>query len=65
MTTQWTSLLLMTIRPAGVLTSLIRNSPPPLDYRRALGIILLQGPRGGCFLMGELPLWASYACSSA
>ena len=27
-------------------TSLIRNSPPPQDDHRALGIVLLKGPRG-------------------
>ena len=37
-------------------TSLIRNSPPPQDHYRALGIVLLQGPRGARFLMSEVPL---------
>ena len=27
-------------------TSLIRNSAPPWDHHRALGIVLLEGPRG-------------------
>ena len=30
-------------------TSLIRNSPPPSGHHRALGIVLLQGPRGAQF----------------
>ena len=28
-------------------TSLIRNNPPPSDHHRALGLVLLWGPRGG------------------
>jgi len=39
-------------------TSLIRNSPPPQDHHRALGIFLLQGPRGALFLMNEVTLYA-------
>ena len=38
-------------------TSPIRNSPPPPGFHRALGIFLLQGPRGALFLMGEAPLY--------
>ena len=38
-------------------TSLIRNSTPPLDHHRALGIVLLQGARGALFLMSEVPLY--------
>ena len=34
---------------------LIRNSLPPQDYHRALGIVLLWGPRG-TLLMSEVPL---------
>ena len=37
-------------------TSLIRNRPPPYDHHRALGMVLLQGPRGALFLMSEVPL---------
>jgi hypothetical protein len=37
-------------------TSLIRNTPPTWGHRRALGIVLLQGPRGALFLMSEVPL---------
>ena len=36
-------------------TLLIRNSTPPKDHHRALGIVLLQGPRGALFLMSEVP----------
>ena len=36
-------------------TSLIRNCPPPLGHRRALGIVLLYGPRRRQVLMGEAP----------
>jgi len=38
-------------------TSLIRNSAPPQDHHRALGIVLLQGPRRRVFLMSEIPLY--------
>ena len=50
------------LRPAaGILqgyrgTSPIRNSTPPWDQYRALGIVLLQGPRGALFFMSEVPL---------
>ena len=37
-------------------TSLIRNYPLPQDHRMALDMVLLQGPRGGLFLMSEVPL---------
>ena len=30
--------------------------PLPLEHRRHLGIVLLYDPRGGRFLMGEVPL---------
>jgi len=30
--------------------------PPPPDHRRALGIVLLQGPSSRQFLMSEVPL---------
>ena len=36
--------------------SLIRKRPPTRTYPRALGIVLLQGPRGALFLMSEVPL---------
>jgi len=36
--------------------SLIRNSAPPQDHQRALGIVLLYGPTGARFLMSEAPL---------
>ena len=34
-----------------------KKSPPPWDHHRALSIGLLKGPRGGQFLMGEVPLY--------
>ena len=37
-------------------TSLIRNTPPPLDHHGTLGIVLLYGPRREAFLMSEVPL---------
>ena len=37
-------------------TLLIRNSPPPKDHHRTLGIVLLYGPRRGVFLMSVVPL---------
>jgi len=40
-------------------TSLIRNSPPPLDPPGTLGIGLRQGPRRGVFLMSEAPLYTA------
>ena len=33
------------------------NSPPPQDHDRALGIVLLYGPRGVLFLMSKVPLF--------
>ena len=33
-------------------TSLIRNNHPPSGFHRALGMVLLRGPRGVLFLMG-------------
>ena len=33
------------------------KQPPPQDLHRALGIVLLQGPRGALFLMSEVPLF--------
>ena len=42
-------------------TSLIRNSPPPQDHHRILGIVLLQGPRGALFLMSEVHLHSEQA----
>ena len=37
-------------------TSLIRNSKPRQDHRRALGTVLLLGPRRVRFLMSEVSL---------
>ena len=37
-------------------TSPVRNSQPPQDHHRAIGIVLRQGPRGALFLMIEVPL---------
>ena len=37
-------------------TSLMRNCPLPNDRRKALGIVLLWGPRRALFLMSEVPL---------
>jgi len=34
-----------------------KKRTPPWDYHRALGTGLLQGPRGGRFLMSEVPLY--------
>ena len=39
-------------------TSLIRNSPPPQDPPRTLGIGLLKGPKGRMFLMSAVPLYS-------
>jgi hypothetical protein len=39
-------------------TSLIRNSAPPQDHHRALGIVLLQGRRGAMFFISEALLYA-------
>ena len=41
-----------------MVTSLITNTHPPQDQCRALGMVLLLGPRGGLFLMSEVPLYA-------
>ena len=41
-------------------TSLTKKRPPPWDHRRALGIGLLQGPRGLRFLMSEVSLQHLY-----
>jgi hypothetical protein len=30
---------------------------PPLDFHRALGIVLMCGPKGACFFMSEETLW--------
>ena len=38
-------------------TSLIKNSPHPQGVHRALGIVLLKGPRGSRFLMSEVSLY--------
>ena len=38
-------------------TSLTINSPPLWEHHRALGIVLLQGPRGALCLMSEVPLY--------
>ena len=38
-------------------TSLIRNSPSLQEPHMALGMGLLYGPKGGCFLMCEVPLY--------
>ena len=37
----------------------MRNSVPPWDHHRGLGIDLLQGSRGRQFLMSEVPLCGS------
>ena len=52
-------------------TSLIINSAPPYDHHRALGIVLLQGPKEELFLMSEVQnpcipvLCKSHPCESA
>ena len=38
-------------------TSLIKDSPPSYGHRRALGMFVLQGPKGAPFLMIEVPLY--------
>ena len=35
-----------------------KKEPPPQDHRRALGMVLLYGPRGALFLMSEVPLYS-------
>ena len=34
-----------------------KKQPPPQDHHRALGMVLLLGPRGALFLMREVPLY--------
>ena len=34
-----------------------KRLPPPLDHRRVLGIVLIEGPRRALFLMREVPLY--------
>ena len=36
-----------------------KKTPAPLDHHRALGIGLLQGPRGKRFIMSEVPLYCT------
>jgi hypothetical protein len=38
-------------------TLLIGNLTPPWDHHRALGKVLLQGPKGALFLTREVPLY--------
>ena len=38
----------------------MRPPPPPQDIHRDLGMVLLQGPRGALFHIGEVPLNASF-----
>ena len=38
-----------------------KHPQPPLDRHRALGIVLLQGPRGALFFMSEVPMQRSDA----
>jgi len=38
-------------------TSFIRKRPTPWDHHRALGVGLLQGPKGRRFLVSEVPLY--------
>ena len=33
------------------------TATPPYHHHRALGIVLLYGPRGGLFLMSEVPMY--------
>ena len=42
-------------------TWLIKNSAPPKDHHRSLGIVLLQGPGEALFLMSEVPLYVRKA----
>ena len=41
-------------------TSLIRKRPPPEDFHRDPGIVLLQGPKGVRFLVSEVTLYPHY-----
>ena len=40
----------------GMIPEGAKKQPPPYDHHRALGMVLLQGPRGRRFLMTEVPL---------
>ena len=42
-----------------------KKQPPPHDHHRALGIVLLQGPRGALFLMSEVPLYVQMSEGAA
>ena len=44
-------------------TSLMKTSAPPLGPLRALGIVLLKGPRGALFPMSEVALYCPTACA--
>ena len=37
-------------------TFLIKNSPTLQVIHKALGVVLLSGPKGALFLMGKVPL---------
>jgi hypothetical protein len=41
--------------------SLMKNTPLPYDHHRTPGMVLLQGPRMGVFLMIDVPLYSSSA----
>ena len=41
----------------------MRNTHPSQGCHRAPGIVLMQGPRGALFLLGEVPLYYSRALS--
>ena len=43
----------------------LKKTPPSQDHGRALGIFLLSGPAGGCFLMSEVPLYDNISCHPA
>ena len=48
------------IAPGAIQCYLAHKKTPILeDHHRALGISLLYGPRGGCFIMSEVPLCAA------
>ena len=50
--------------PTGVPRSQ-ETAPPPWDNHMALGIFLLQGPRGALFLMREVPMCVGVAAFEA
>ena len=57
----WTKIITMNCFPKALVTTTgvprsLKLGPLPEDCYRALGILLLQAPRGTLFLMSEVPL---------